>query len=61
MKTVASRVRGDKKAIEEHPVDLPQASAPSLPKERDPNDIAECDGCENLFYESELTEIRPSL
>lgn len=29
------------------------------PEKRDPSDLAECDECEKLFYESELTEINP--
>jgi hypothetical protein len=27
----------------------------------DPRTVAECDGCEELFFESELTEVRPGL
>jgi hypothetical protein len=31
------------------------------PEKRDPSEIAECDGCEELFYERELIEIKPGL
>jgi hypothetical protein len=39
----------------------PESFAPGISEERDPNKITECDGCEDLFYENELTEIRPEL
>ena len=39
----------------------PQVDAPRVPAKRDPNEIAECDGCEELFYERELIEIKPGL
>lgn len=39
----------------------PQAEAPTLPDGRNPNEIADCDGCEELFYERELIEIKPGL
>lgn len=35
-----------------------KVSAPSPAAERDPDEIAECDRCERLFYEDELTETR---
>jgi hypothetical protein len=31
------------------------------PEKRNPSDLAECDGCEKLCYESELTEINPGI
>ncbi len=31
------------------------------PEKRNPSDLAECDGCEKLFYESELAEISPGI
>ena len=39
----------------------PQADAPGVPEKRNPNEIAECDGCEELFSERELIEIKPGL
>ncbi len=39
----------------------PQVDAPIVSEDRDPNEIAECDGCEELCYERELTEIKPGL
>jgi hypothetical protein len=39
----------------------PQADAPGVPEERDPSEIAACDGCDELFYERQLIEIKPGL
>lgn len=46
------------------PIELPQEgrsqdSAPGLPEKRDPNEIANCDRCEKLYYEEDLTEVQP--
>jgi len=51
---------------EKRPVSLPmeaepQIDAPSVPAKRDPSEIAECDGCEELYDERELIEIKPGL
>lgn len=35
------------------------SDAESRLQDRDPNELAHCDKCEELFYEHELTEIRP--
>jgi hypothetical protein len=39
----------------------PQIDAPIVPEDRDPSEIAECDGCEELCYERELIEVKPGL
>ncbi|MGA2361066.1 MAG: hypothetical protein ABSG73_01255 [Candidatus Aminicenantales bacterium] len=50
----------------EQPVDPPteaeqRVDAPIIREERNPSEIAECDGCEKLYWEGELTEVRPGL
>jgi len=35
----------------------PEVDAPGLPEERNADELADCDRCEELFYERELTEI----
>jgi hypothetical protein len=35
--------------------------AASLPEKRNPGDLAECDGCNKLFYEGDLSEIKPGV
>lgn len=39
----------------------PQADTYCTPEKRNPNENAECDGCNELFYERELIEIKPGL
>jgi len=39
----------------------PNVDAPGLPEERNPDELADCDRCEELCYERELTEIEPGL
>jgi hypothetical protein len=51
---------------EKRPIDLPtkaepQVDAPIVPEKRDPSEIAECDGCEKLYCEGDLTEVRPGI
>jgi hypothetical protein len=51
---------------EKRPVALPTEAeppidAPGVLEKRDPGEIAACDGCEELFYERELIEIKPGL
>jgi hypothetical protein len=40
---------------------VPKVDAPGLPEERNPDELADCDRCEELCYERELTEIEPGL
>ena len=58
--------KGKEPKAEDAPVGLPtqaepQGDAPRVPEKRDPNEIAECDGCEEMLYERELIEIKPGL
>lgn len=39
----------------------PQVNPAIVSEDRDPNEIAACDGCEELCYERELIEIKPGL
>lgn len=39
----------------------PEVDAASLPEKRNPGDLAECDGCNKLFYEGDLSEIKPGV
>ena len=38
---------------------FPMVDAPSISEERDPDEIANCDRCEKLFYEEDLAEVQP--
>jgi hypothetical protein len=51
--------RSDDLPKEEEPG--PQVNPAVVSEDRDPNEIAACDGCEELCYERELIEIKPGL
>jgi formylmethanofuran dehydrogenase subunit E len=55
------RFEPEKPAADLPPKAEPQVDAPGVPEKRDPDEIAECDRCERLFYEDELTEVRLGL
>jgi hypothetical protein len=38
---------------------FPMVDAPSISEERDPDEIANCDRCEKLYYEEDLAEVQP--
>lgn len=61
-KAPAERVLGPIKRSDDLPKrGGPKIEAPTPADVRDPNEIAACDGCEELCYERELIEIKPGL
>ena len=63
-KAPSERVLGPTKRSDDQPQEEepePRVTAPIVSENRDPSEIAECDGCEELRYERELIEIKPGL